>query len=103
TRRTRAAVIGGVGNVKVPPRLQAMIDRVQRLADRVQKIPLVVRLQEILEIYNKAGGGLLAAGLAYGALFAALTGLLFVVGLIGLVISHPAARPGLGAHVARQL
>jgi membrane protein len=88
--------------VKVPPPIQALIDRVQGLVDRVMHLRIVVRLMEIMEIYNKAGGGLLAAGLAYGALFAALTGLLFVVGLIGLFVSDPAVRADLVEKVAEQ-
>jgi len=44
----------------------------------------------MFDIYNQAGGGLLAEGLSYSALFAGLTGLLFAVGLLGyLVPSEP--------------
>ena len=55
---------------------------IQQLVDRVLQWPPVVKLQQILAAFNEAGGGLLAAGLAYSALFAALTGLLFTVGLL---------------------
>ena len=52
----------------------------------------MVRLQQIAAVYDAAGGGLLAAGLAFGALFAALTSTLFVVGLVGFVVHDAKAR-----------
>jgi membrane protein len=81
--------------VKIPPAIQRAIDAVQRW-------PPVMRLLEILAFYNAAGGGLLAAGLAYGALFAALTGFLFAVGLVGFVIHDPAVRIRLISQIATQ-
>jgi membrane protein len=78
--------------VKIPPVIQQTIDRVMHL-------PPVVRLMEILAVYNTAGGGLLAAGLAYGALFAALTGLLFAVGLVGFFVNDSAAREQIVAQI----
>jgi membrane protein len=81
--------------VKIPPAIQRAIDAIQRW-------PPVARLLEILAAYNAAGGGLLAAGLAYGALFAALTGSLFAVGLVGFVVHDPATRTELIARVATQ-
>ena len=65
---------------------------VARAVGRVQQWPPLVRLLEILAAYGQAGGGLLAAGLAYSALFAALTGILFAVGLVGLLIQDPSTR-----------
>lgn len=82
--------------MKIPP-------AVQRAIDRIQKMPSVVRLLEILAAYNEAGGGLLAAGLAYGALFAALTGLLFAVGLIGFVIGDAVTREQIVTRITNQL
>jgi YihY family inner membrane protein len=40
----------------------------------------------VFAIYGKAGGSLLAEGLAYSALFAGLTGLLLCVGLLGYFV-----------------
>lgn len=45
---------------------------------------------EVLDGFNAAGGGLLAGGLAYAALFALLPGLLLVTGLLGFVVRDPA-------------
>jgi membrane protein len=54
--------------------------------------PPVVRLRAVMDAYNDAGGGLLAGGLAYGALFAGLTGLLFGVGVLGYLVPSEADR-----------
>ncbi len=58
----------------------------------------------VLGVYNDAGGGLLAAGLAFGALFAGLTGLLFGFGILGFLVPAEADRQrlvaGLGGQVA---
>ena len=40
---------------------------IRRLIGSVLAFPPVVRLRAILRVYDDAGGGLLAAGLAYGA------------------------------------
>ena len=42
--------------------------------------------RRVVDRYNGVRGGLLAAGLAYGALFSILTGLLFFVGVVGLFV-----------------
>lgn len=42
--------------------------------------------------YDAAGGGLLAGGLAYAALFAIVPAVLLVIGLVGLLVSDPARR-----------
>jgi membrane protein len=54
-------------------------------------------------VYDDAGGGLLAAGLAYGALFAGLTGLLFGVGVLGYLVPADADRQRLVAGFTGQL
>jgi membrane protein len=59
---------------------------------RVLDLPPVRGPRTILGVYNAAGGGLLAEGLAYSALFAGLTGLLFAVGLLGYLIPSDADR-----------
>ncbi len=57
-----------------------------RLYVRVLNLPPVRRPRAAMGIYNDAGGSLLAEGLAYSALFAGLTGLLFFVGLLGYLV-----------------
>ena len=54
--------------------------------------PPIARLRAVSNAYNQAGGGLLAGGLAYGALFAGLTGLLFGVGVLGYLVPSEADR-----------
>ena len=54
---------------------------IRRLIAAIAALPPVRRLGAILTVYDASGGGLMAAGLAYGALFATLTGLLFAFGV----------------------
>ena len=74
-------------------------DRVARLrvladgiASRVGGVPAVRLLAAVLETYDQAGGGLVAGGLAYSALFALLPGLLLVLSVFGLVVTDPAVQ-----------
>lgn len=46
----------------------------------------------ILDTYNAAGGGLLAGGLAYAALFAIVPFLLLLAGVVGLLFADPIER-----------
>jgi YihY family inner membrane protein len=74
------------------PEREALLAPIRRLIGSVLALPPVRRLQAVLGIYNNAGGGLLAAGLAYGALLASLTGLLFSVGVLGYLVPAEADR-----------
>jgi membrane protein len=47
-------------------------------------------LRPILDDYSAAGGGLLASGLAFDALFAALPAILLLVSVLGLLLGDPA-------------
>ena len=75
-----------------PPR----VDRVRALAARVAElvggIPAVRTLSAMLEVYDGAGGGLTANGLAYSALIALVPGALLVASSIALVITDPAMQ-----------
>ena len=55
-------------------------------------LPPVRRPRAVFVMYNRAGGSLLAEGLAYSALFAGLTGLLFAVGVFGYLVPAEADR-----------
>ena len=46
----------------------------------------------MLDRYGAAGGGLLAGGLAYAALFAIVPAVLLMAGIVGLVVADPAER-----------
>ena len=55
-------------------------------------LPFIRRPKRVFDIYGKAGGSLLAEGLAYSALFASLTGLLLMVALLGYVVPSESDR-----------
>lgn len=77
---------------EAPPhrdRLRIVIERVVRL---LGGLPAVRTLVATFTVYDHAGGGLLAAGLAYGALIALLPGMLLVLSIFAIVISDPATR-----------
>jgi membrane protein len=63
-----------------------------RLLGWIGNLPPLRRPRAILTIYNGAGGSLLAEGLAYSALFAGFTGLLFSVGVLGYLVPAEADR-----------
>jgi membrane protein len=65
---------------------------IRRLIAAIAALPPVRRLGAILTVYDASGGGLMAAGLAYGALFATLTGLLFAFGVLGYLVPAEADR-----------
>ena len=67
------------------------------IADRVLALPLVRFVLAVLDTYGKAPGGILANGLAFAALFAALPTTLLVLGIGGLVASDPTFQAKLAA------
>ncbi|MGZ6265673.1 MAG: YihY/virulence factor BrkB family protein [Candidatus Limnocylindrales bacterium] len=79
------------------------LEPIHRLIGWVLALPPVVRARAILRAYEDAGGGLLAAGLAYAALFAGLTGLLFGVGILGYLVPADADRQRLVSGFTGQL
>ena len=58
--------------------------------------PRVARVRAVLDTYGHAAGGLLANGLAFSALFAAIPTMLLVLGLAGTVANDPAVRQTIG-------
>jgi membrane protein len=66
------------------------VKRLNGLIARVGHIPAVQRVMGVMHAYDEAGGGLLAAGLAFNSLFALLPAILLLIGLAGLVLSDPA-------------
>ncbi|HEY6057251.1 MAG TPA: YhjD/YihY/BrkB family envelope integrity protein, partial [Candidatus Limnocylindrales bacterium] len=83
-----------------PPTLTT---RVQRIVERLRRLGPIAAALGVLARYDRAGGGLLAAGLAYSAMFALLPALLLIVGVAGLVIDDPARRAELVDALARQV
>ena len=62
---------------------------VERLIDRVMRLPIAKLVLSIFDRYNGAGGGLLANGLAFATLFAAVPTVLLALGLTGFLIDDP--------------
>ena len=52
----------------------------------------VIRARAVLERFGNVGGGLLAAGIAFNALFAIIPLAIFVSGVIGIVVQDPAVE-----------
>jgi len=63
---------------------------------RVLDEPRVARVRAVLDAYGHAAGGLLANGLAFSALFAAIPTALLVLGLAGAIANDPAVRETIG-------
>lgn len=57
----------------------------------------------MFDAYGAAGGGLLAAGLAYTGLFAALSASLFVIGVTGFIVRDAERQAAVVAELARRL
>jgi membrane protein len=64
---------------------------------RVLDEPRVARVMSVLDVYGRAAGGLLANGLAFSALFAAIPTALLVLGLAGWITADPNVQAQLGA------
>ncbi|MBA2254912.1 MAG: YihY/virulence factor BrkB family protein [Chloroflexi bacterium] len=90
-------------NAKPDGPISALQRRVEAIAKRVQAIPTVRRFQTILQGADDAGGGLLAAGLAFSALFALLPALLTLVGIAGFLIEDPERRAALIASLVARV
>ena len=76
--------------MKVPAALERFL---ARLLDR----PGVQVARRVLEIYGLAPGGLLANGLAFTTLFAAVPIALVTLGVAGLIVKDPAVQEQLAA------
>ena len=62
------------------------------ILERVLDEPRVARVRAVLDTYGHAAGGLLANGLAFAALFAAIPTMLLILGLAGWIANNPDAR-----------
>ena len=67
--------------MKVPAVLERILDR-----------PAVLVIREVLDIYGRAPGGLLANGLAFATLFAVVPIALVTLGVAGLLVKDPAVQ-----------
>jgi len=62
------------------------------ILSRVLDAPRVVEVRAVLDTYGRAAGGLLANGLAFSTMFAAIPTLLLILGLAGVVANDTAVR-----------
>ncbi len=67
-------------------------ERMGAIERRARRFPPVRSLMSINDAYNAAGGGLLASGLAFSALFAVIPGLLLVISVLVLVAVDEATK-----------
>jgi YihY family inner membrane protein len=65
------------------------------LVERILDRPIVAYVREVVETYGHAAGGLLANGLAFAALFAAVPTALVTLGLAGWLADDPQVRAAL--------
>jgi membrane protein len=68
---------------------------VRRRAARVTGWRGVVAARRVLTRYSAAGGGLLAGGLAYAALFALVPAIILLAGVVGVIFADPAQQAAL--------
>jgi membrane protein len=73
------------------------------VVETVGGLPAVRTLLATLEVYDRAGGGLVAGGLAYSALIALVPGALLVASAIGLFITDPAMQDRIVEFIATAL
>ncbi len=78
------------------PEAAGRVDRVRVLAERVARqvggAPAVQTLLAVLAVFDRAGGGLVAGGLAYSALLALLPLLLLVLSVVAWFVNDPAVQ-----------
>jgi membrane protein len=90
----------GAGGGRAARLVERVSRRIGQLVGLVSSIPLVKRALDIMDRYDRAGGGLLAAGLAFSSLFAILPAILLVIGLAGLLLSDPVRLEALANDLA---
>ena len=72
--------------------LDRLLSRVLAWSERLLRIHWIAEAKAVVDADGQAGGSLLAAGLAYRALFGLLSGLILVAGLIGWVVRRRRRR-----------
>src|SRR4051794_32862124 len=85
---------------EAPPRMDRWRAVAEAAVRRVGGLPAVRPLIATLTAYDRAGGGLIAAGLAYAALIALLPGMLLVLSIFAVLVSDPATRERIVAVIA---
>jgi membrane protein len=78
-------------------------DLIGRVSAWLLELPPVRWLKPIMDDYGAAGGGLLAAGVAFNSLFAVLPAILLIVSLLGLFLDDPLRLEQLVQALAQQV
>jgi membrane protein len=77
--------------------------RLETLQRAIMRRPLVLAAMHVLHAYERGGGGMLAAALAYYALFTTVPALLLFVSLLGVLVEDAATRAQLIGALVDQL
>jgi membrane protein len=88
---------------EAPPHSERWRAIATRAVGLIGGLPAVRTLVAVLTTYDRAGGGLIAAGLAYAALIALLPGMLLVLSIFALVISDEATRERIVSLIAEAI
>jgi membrane protein len=75
-----------------PSRTPAWVQRLLTTLEPLLGDRRVIRARAVMERFGNVGGGLLAAGIAFNALFAIIPLAIFASGIIGIVVQDPAAQ-----------
>lgn len=82
-------------NAADPPRVRPVLGRRARLETlqrRVLRQPLVLRVSDVMRAYDRGGGRMLTAALAYFAFFTMVPALLLFVSLLGILVEDRQLR-----------
>jgi membrane protein len=82
--------------VNLPPWFRATVGRLLDWSP-------VATVRRVMDVYDEAGGALLAGGLTYSALFALLPSLLLLTGVLGLVVDDPERRRAILEEIGESL
>ena len=74
---------------EVEDRIDGLRALAERVAGRLGGHPGVARLRAVMSTYDRAGGSLVAGGLAYTSLLALLPAFLLALSVVGFVVSAP--------------
>lgn len=88
---------------EVEQRVHGIRSFAEQIAEQLGGYPGVIRLRAVMDVYDRAGGGLVAGGLAYTSLLALLPAFLLALSVVGIVLRDPALQEQIVAAVAQAL
>jgi membrane protein len=72
--------------------MPAWMKRLEPMGLRLLGDRRVIRIRAVMDSFGRVGGGLLAAGIAFNALFAIIPLAIFISGIIGFLVKDPASQ-----------